>query len=201
MSETMLARELVPPEYRALPMLRLFLPLFDANANAHRWSSFLVNGTELTGSISWFEVWDQYSAELGTSAIPPEPSRGYVDPQSAQAVNEALHLLGPNDMLHCLRWAGYTPHDYSGLLTRRFNEDYVPYDLPVSTFLQCSQCDRVPEFAKDDAGRFAWGTFLYPDSVIIAADVEIYQHLIDDVRLDTVSIVHSHDFLPISSGD
>ena len=27
MSETMLVRDLLPPQYRALPMLRLFLPL------------------------------------------------------------------------------------------------------------------------------------------------------------------------------
>ena len=201
MSETTLARELVPSEYRALPMLRLFLPFFDTNGDAHRWSSYLVNGAELAGSISWFEVWDQYADDLGTSATPPEPSRGYVDPQTAQAITEALHLLGPNGVLHCLRWAGYAPHDYAGLLTRRFNEDYVPYDLPVSKFLQSSQDDRVPEFARDDAGRFAWGTFLYPDSVIIAAEVEVYRHLIDDIRLDTVSIVHSRNFLPISSGD
>lgn len=201
MSETMLARELVPPEYRTLPMLRLFLPFFDTKGDARRWSSFLVNGAELTGPISWFEVWDQYADELRASAIPPEPSRGYVDPQTAQAVTESLHLLGPNDVLHCLRWAGYAPHDYSGLLTRRFNEDYVPYDLPVSEFLQGSRDNRVPEFARDDAGRFAWGTFLYPDSVIIAADVEVYRHLINDVRLDTASIVHSRDFLPVSSGD
>ncbi|WP_158253308.1 hypothetical protein [Cryobacterium sp. N19] len=56
MSEAMLARDLLPLQYRALPMLRLFLPFFDANGRAQRWSSFLVNGTELTGSISWFEV-------------------------------------------------------------------------------------------------------------------------------------------------
>lgn len=201
MSETMLARELVPPKYRALPMLRLFFPFYDTNGNADRWSSYLVNGNELTGSVSWFEVWDHYAQELGTPAIPPEPPRGYVDPQTAQAISEALHVLDPHNILHCLRWAGYAPRDLSGPLTRRFNDDYVPYDLPMRMFLQSNQDNRGPEFARDDAGRFAWGTFLYPDSVIIAADVEIYRHLIDDVRLDTVSIVHSRDFLPISSGD
>jgi hypothetical protein len=37
--------------------------------------------------------------------------------------------------------------------------------------------------------------------VIIAADVDVYRHLINDVRLDTVSIVHARDILPLSSGD
>ena len=94
-------------------------PFFDANGIAQRWSSYLVNGTELTGSISWFEVWDQYADELGASASLPEPSRGYIDPLTTQAVNEALHQLGPTNVLHCLRWAGYAPHNRSGLLTRR----------------------------------------------------------------------------------
>ncbi|WP_146066058.1 hypothetical protein [Cryobacterium sp. Y82] len=201
MSETMLARDLLPPQYRTLPMLRLFLPFFDATGRAQRWSSFLVNESELTASVSWFEVWDRYADERGASASPPEPSRGYIDPVTAQAVNEALHQLGPTTVLHCLRWAGYAPYNSSGLLMRRLNEDYVPYDLPVSKFVQFSREDRVPEFANDDEGRFAWGTFLYPDSVIIAADVDVYRHLVNDVRLDTVSIVHARDILPVSSGD
>lgn len=196
----MLARDLVPPQYRALPMLRLFLPVVDAKGIAQRWSSYLVDGTELTGSISWFEVWDRYAEARGASGNPPEPSRGHVDPLTAHAVNQALHQLGPTNVVRCLRWAGYAPQDHSGPLTRRLNDDYIPYDLPVSEFIQSSRDDRVPEFAHDDAGRFAWGTFLYPDSVIIAADVDVYRHLLNDVRLDTVSIVHARDILPISSG-
>ncbi|KFF58758.1 hypothetical protein JF66_16195 [Cryobacterium sp. MLB-32] len=201
MSEAMLARDLLPARYRALPIVRLFLPAFDADGNAQRWSSYLVNGTELTGSTSWFDVWDRYVDQLGASASPPEPSRGFVDPVTAQAINDALQQLGPTNVLHCLSWAGYAPHDHSGMLTRRLDDDYVPYDLPVREFIQSSPDDRVPEFANDDEGRFAWGTFVYPDSVIIAADIGIYRHLLNDVRLDTVSIVNARDILPVSSGD
>jgi hypothetical protein len=86
-------------------------------------------------------------------------------------------------------------------LTRKLESNYVAYDLPAREFIQSSRDDRVPEFANDDEGRFAWGTFVYPDSVIISADIGVYRHLVNDARSDTVSLVHAHDILPVSSGD
>lgn len=60
---------------------------------------------------------------------------------------------------------------------------------------------RVPEFAWDDERLFAWGTRLYPDSLVIAAEVEKFRQLRNDPRLDTVFIAPERDILPSSSGD
>ena len=67
--------------------------------------------------------------------------------------------------------------------------------------MQKATSDRIPEFAHDDLGNFAWGTNLYPDSLIIASTEPIYRALINDPRLDTVMIRRESDLLPVSSGD
>lgn len=79
-----------------------------------------------------------------------------------------------------------------------FGEDY--FEAPLeATDIQAGV--RVPGFAWDDECRLAWGGRLYPDSLIVAAELKIFQRLIGDPRLDTISVVAHRDVLPWSSGD
>ncbi len=80
---------------------------------------------------------------------------------------------------------------------RVHGEDYFPADL-VRGDLEAGR--RVPELAWDVETRFAWGARLYPDSLIVAAELPIYRQLHNDPRLDTVS-VRPDDVLPGSAGD
>ncbi len=72
MSDITPARDLVPDRYASFPMLRLFLPLIDANDQTRRWSSYLDDGIELTGSTDWFELWNRHRE----SPAAFEPDRG-----------------------------------------------------------------------------------------------------------------------------
>ena len=58
----------------------------------------------------------------------------------------------------------------------------------------------MPEFAWDMENRLAWGGRLYPDSLIVAAELPIFRQLRNDPRLDSAS-VRADDVLPGSVGD
>ncbi len=204
MSDITLARTLVPDRYASLPMLRLFLPLIDTNDRARRWSSYLEDGIELAGSTEWFELWNRHRESHGAVEPAPVPARGRLDPLTARALKDALMLrASPDTVLHCLCWEGYAavPADPGGPTVHHFGHDFVRYDLTIRQMLHEATADRIPEFAHDDLGHFAWGTNLYPDSVIIAGAEPIYRALINDPRLDTVTIRKESDLLPVSSGD
>jgi hypothetical protein len=204
MSDIEFARDLVPDRYSALPILRLFLPLIGANNRAQRWSSFLSDGIELTGSIEWAEVWDLYAASAAVATAPPIPARGHLDGLTARALTDALVLQMTMDaVLHCRIWEGYSDvHDTpDSPAVRQFGHDFLRSDLTVQQMVRTATSDRIPEFGNDDSGFFAWGTNLYPDSLIIASAGPIYRTLISDPRLDTVTIRKESDRLPVSSGD
>lgn len=204
MSDITLARDLVPDRYASLPMLRLFLPLIDANYQARRWSSYLEEGIELAGSTDWFDLWNRHTESGGVVEPAPIPARGRLDPLTARAFNDALMLqASPDTVLHCLCWEGYAavPTDSGRPTVHQFGHDFVSCDLTVRQLMQQATSDRIPEFAHDDLGHVAWGTNLYPDSLIIAGAPPIYRALIADPRLDTVTIRKESDLLPVSSGD
>jgi hypothetical protein len=60
---------------------------------------------------------------------------------------------------------------------------------------------RVPGFVWNDECRLAWGGRLYSDSLIVAAESNVFQRLIADPRRDTISVVVDRDVLPPSPGD
>ncbi|MFL4472693.1 hypothetical protein ACIPVK_01695 [Paeniglutamicibacter sp. MACA_103] len=58
--------------------------------------------------------------------------------------------------------------------------------------------DHVPEFIEDPRQAFAWGTGLYPDSLVIAAEPDVFRALHQDLRLEVVSLAPHRDVLPAS---
>ncbi|KAA9157994.1 hypothetical protein F6B41_04340 [Microbacterium lushaniae] len=118
---------------------------------------------------------------------------GRPDETAAEALRDAIGDLP----LRCLRWVGYgeVPTDPS---VRVFGEDYSPADL-VPADLEAGR--RIPEFAWDAEKRMAWGGRLYPDSLIVAAELSIFRQLRNDPRLDSVSVRVERDILPGSTGD
>ena len=204
MSQIERAIDLIPGLYAELPTLRLFLPFFDDDGQPQRWSNFLVEGVTLTGSIEWSEIWNRHSAIEGESVTGPTPARGRLDHLTARALTDALTLLTPSDtVLHCLQWEGYAAKSLESArqTVHQFGHEFIRSDSTISCMMENATSDRIPEFGYDDSGDLAWGTNIYPDSLIIASEESIYRSLINDPRLDTVTIRKDSDRLPVSSGD
>ncbi|QEW04555.1 hypothetical protein [Microbacterium lushaniae] len=185
------ARDFVPATHRDLPMLRVYLPFIDRDGNTVRWSRY-VDVEEHSASLNWFEATRDLSQEQ--PAIRDLAScMGQPDETTAEALRDAIGDLP----LRCLRWVGYgeVPTDPS---VRVFGEDYSPADL-VPADLEAGR--RIPEFAWDAEKRLAWGGRLYPDSLIVAAELSIFRQLRNDPRLDSVSVRVDRDILPGSAGD
>lgn len=184
------ARDFVPASHRDLPMLRVYLPFIDRDGDHVRWSRY-VDVKEHPASLNWFEA-TQHLAASQPTIRDLVSCMGTLDSSTADALREAVGDLS----LHCLRWVGYgeVPTDSP---VRVHGEGYFAADL-VPTDVEAGR--RVPEFAWDADHRLAWGGRLYPDSLIVAADLPIFRQLLDDPRLDTAS-VRADDVLPASVGD
>ncbi|MCR2792611.1 hypothetical protein NQ156_05975 [Microbacterium sp. zg.Y625] len=190
------AREFVPRSHRELPMLRLFLPFTDLHRpqgdDAVRWSRFAELGDH-SASLSWFELADRIAAEH-PAVRDLIPCRGELDEETAAALRGVI-----GDMrLRCLRWTGYGEAARTSTSRRVFGGEYFEDDLRASDVVAGR---RVPEFAWDAAGRLAWGTRLFPDSLIVAAEPALFRQLHNDPRLDVVSVRVERDVLPPSAGD
>lgn len=186
-----LARDFVPVSHRDLPMLRVYLPFKDRDGHFVRWSKY-VDVEEHTASLNWFEATGPLAEEQ--PAIRKLVScMGQPDASTAEALRDAIGDLP----LRCLRWVGYgeVPTEPS---VRVFGEDYFEADL-VPADVEAER--RLPEFAWDADNRLAWGGRLYPDSLIVAAEVSIFRQLRNDPRLDSVSVRADRDVLPGSTGD
>ncbi|MFC8679960.1 hypothetical protein ACFT30_00455 [Microbacterium ureisolvens] len=185
-----LARDFIPASHRDLPMLRVYLPFIDRADKVVRWSRY-VDVEEHPASLDWFEATQQIVAEhseLGDLVS----CMGRLDESTAEALRDAIGEVA----LRCLRWVGYgeVPTDSS---VRVHGEDYFAADLTPAD-VQAGR--RVPEFAWDAENRLAWGGRLYPDSLIVAAELPIFRQLRNDPRLDSMS-VRAEDVLPGSVGD
>lgn len=117
---------------------------------------------------------------------------GEVDADTSAGLRTAIGALP----FRGLRWIGYGD-SFSAPRTRIFGEDYFETGLTGSD-LATEQ--RLPDFAWDAEGRLAWGGRLYPDSLIIAAELPIFRRLHLDTRLDTVTVCADTDALPIQRG-
>ena len=184
------AREFVPASHRDLPMLRVYLPFIARGGNFVRWSQF-VDVEEHSASLNWFEatrhLWDEEPAIRDLVSCMGQP-----DESTAQALRDAIG----DAPLRCLRWVGYgeVPTEQS---VRVHGEDYFEAAL-VPADVQAGR--RIPEFAWDADKRLAWGGRLYPDSLIVAAELSIIRQLRNDPRLDSVSVRVDQDILPGSTG-
>ncbi|EPR75351.1 hypothetical protein ADILRU_2307 [Leifsonia rubra CMS 76R] len=187
-----LARNFIRESHRHLPMLRLYLPFTDKRGAVVRWTHY-VPVDELPASLDWFEAADRIARDRpGVRGL--DSCTGQLDENTAAALRDAIG----NVALECLRWVGYAEVPRSNSVTRVFGEDYFGANLDPE---DVSASQRVPEFAWNSDGRLAWGGRLYPDSLIIAAEVPIFRQLRNDPRLDTASVIPHRDILPPSSGD
>jgi hypothetical protein len=178
-------------------MLRLYLPFHDPQLDdGHdivRWSQY-ADVAEEPASLNWFEAAARVADER--PAVRDLVScMGELDADTAAALRE---VVGDTAM-RCLRWVGYAENDDAVPSVRVHGEDYFEADLDPDEDLQAGR--RVPEFAWDRDGRLAWGGRLYPDSLIIAADVSVFRQLHQDPRVDTASVRTERDLLPGSAGD
>lgn len=189
---TTLAREFVPLSHRNLPMLRIYLPFRDDDNALVRWSAY-VPVEEHSASLNWFEaadsVADQHPAVRDLTSC-----MGELDQLTADALRDAVGSI----QLRCLRWTGYGETPDTDSTTRVFGLDFFAAALTPDD-LQPER--RVPEFAWDDNARLAWGGRLYPDSLIVAAELPLFRQLRNDPRLDTATVFPDRDVLPASSGD
>lgn len=172
-------------------MLRLYLPFIDRGGNVVRWSEY-VNVEEHSASLDWFEA-TRHLLDDNPSISDLDSCKGELDAPTAQALRDAIGDLP----LRCLRWVGYGEVPTSPTV-RVFGEDYFEADL-LAVDVKAEL--RIPEFAWDPDGRLAWGGRLYPDSLIVAAELSTFRQLRNHPRLDSVSVRADRDELPASAGD
>jgi hypothetical protein len=191
-----LAREVIPKTHRELPMLRIYLPFRSpALGEGHdvvRWSQY-VSVEEQPAALDWFEVAEQL-ANTDPSVRDLVSCMGELDETTAAALRDAIGDVE----LRCLRWTGYSETAHADRPTRVFGEDYFEAILGPD---DVRPGHRVPDFAWDADGRLAWGGRLYPDSLIVAAEVPILRQLRNDPRLDSAPVRADRDVLPPSAGD
>jgi len=186
------ARDFVPPTHRGLRLVRIFLPLLDSARRPVRWSQF-VDLENASASLSWWELVDEVADDF------PEvrdlvSCGGELDEATAEALQDAVG----DSLLQSLRWDGYWENPASSNPVYVYEHEYSLADLLRSDLRAGT---RIPEFVWDEAGTFAWGARLYPDSLIVACRPGNFTKLRADPRLDTVTIRLERDILPPSFGD
>lgn len=190
------ARDFIPATHRSLPMLRLYLPFrdpaLDDGKDIVRWSRYIAVDDN-SASLDWFEV-SARIAEEQPSVRGIVACMGELDEETAAALREAIGDVE----LQCLRWMGYAEGPQTSSPRLVFGEEYVGAHLGPD---DVRAGKRVPKFAWDAKRRLAWGGRLYPDSLIMAAELPIFRQLINDPRLDTATVRADRDELPPSAGD
>lgn len=187
-----LVSDLIPEHHQHLPMLRVFLPVCREIDELARWSDFVSLNDE-SASLEWSDVVErvrEYRPRIQEFA----PATGELDVDTQVALVEAIGSIN----LSSLRWMGYPEAPRMGRPVRVFGDDYYPSALEPSD-LEIGR--RIPEFAWDASGRIAWGSRLYGDSFVVAAEPEVAQRLHRDPRIDTVPVRVNFDVMPRSAGD
>lgn len=185
-----LAIDFVPARYRAHRAVRLLFPFRDRAHALVSWRDLIPADAALPASLGWHELLDRASRDPGDF----EPASGILDEGSAAALADLIEGLE----MTCLRWAGYgdgtevrDPVDIDGARYAR-----GPLD---SAMIRAGL--RVPSFAWDASGRLAWGSRLYPDSLVVAADLDHFRRMHADARLTATGVRTDRDVLPPSAGD
>lgn len=188
-----LAREFIPESHRGLPMVRILLPMWgDHDGSTVRWSEYVALDEELA-SLDWWDVVER-NAEERPEIRDLVSCRGEMDAATVEGLSEAV---GDAELMS-LRWMGYAGNPFTNDPVRVFGNDFFPAVLRRDDLLVG---ERVPEFAWDEDGTIAWGTHLYPDSLILAGDIARVRRVHADPRLDTIVVRPDEDVLPPSSGD
>ena len=195
----MLARKYIGKEFTSLRMLRLFLPARDGSDLPHSWSSMLPVGSELAASTDCNELVSAYLAEHPGAVLPTAPL-GRLARDTAKALGELLgSWVSTNTLLDTRSWVGYSVPFTEQASTSFFDgREYLHEELSLDEIIFRGVRDQVPGFVEDPGGSFAWGTGLYPDSLIVAAAPELFSALHQDPRLEVVSVLPERDMLPIS---
>lgn len=197
MEDSLLARDYITEDFHSLRLLRLFLPTHDRLDEPQRWSEILPAGVELAGSTDWNELWSAHSLEHADAELPRAPL-GTLDLSTAQALGEILIAhFGPRYPLHTRSWVGRARAFPPDATSSSFDgHEFVHEILGIEEVIASAMRDQVPEFVEDPFKTFAWGTCLYPDSLIIAAEPVLFRALHQDPRLEAVSIMSHRDILP-----
>ena len=195
----MLARDYIGEEFRSLHLLRLFLPAYDNHEEPRRWSSLLAPGATLEASADCNELWSTYRVDHPEADLLDAPL-GRLDRETADALREILGAhLGTGVLLHTRSWVGrsrpFTPQATTSFF---HGQEYLHEDLGIEEIIFRGVRDQVPDFVEDPGKAFAWGTGLYPDSLVIAASPDLFRALHQDPRLEVVSIVSHRDVPPAS---
>ncbi len=188
-----LAIDFVPVRYRAHRAVRLLLPFRDAADQPVSWSRFAPADASLSASLGWHELLER----AGESPDRYAAATGVLDERTAAALGELVTGL----QMTCLRWSGYAD-DAAGATVRDAvdldGRRYARSSLDAADLVAGA---RIPEFAWDAQSRLAWGGRLYPDSVVIAADLDHFRRLHADERITVTSVRTERDVLPPSAGD
>lgn len=197
----MLAREYIPENFRQLNMLRLFLSARGQYDGPQYWSTLLREGEELTGPSDWNALYARSMQGLPAEE-PSQAAMGLLDPPRAAALKERLlHRLGAEAPFAIRSRSGYAETSGGPERSEFDGREYLHETLTLRDLLNRAQNDRIPGVGHALDGRFAWGSNPYPDSLIMAADPELFRAFFKDPRLEVVSIVEHRDVLPWSSGD
>ncbi|MCK8467801.1 hypothetical protein M0722_11410 [Microbacterium sp. KSW4-16] len=172
-------------------MLRLFLPMRDAQDNSVRWSQLREPDYE-DRSSGWEEFrTNDVSVEEVSGDL--SSAMGVLDEQTATALSD--HLAGLQ--LTALEWVGYRGAPSGDRTVTVMGE---LYDTKSFTSSDIVAGNRIPGFVWDENTTFAWGSRLYPDSIVIGASPTTLRALHSDPNLDVVSI-RAEDVVPFSFGD
>ncbi|WP_411731860.1 hypothetical protein [Paeniglutamicibacter sp.] len=76
--------------------------------------------------------------------------------------------------------------------------EFLHENLGIEEIIFRGVRDQVPGFVEDPHRAFAWGTGLYPDSLVIAAAPDLFRALHQDPRLELAFLVPHPDVLPAS---
>ena len=186
----------LPATHRGLPMLRLYLPFrdptLDVGKDIVRWSRY-VAVEDHSASLDWFEA-TAGIAEEQPSIRGLVSCMGELDEETTNALSDAIGAVD----LQCLRWMGYAEAPHTSSPRQVFGEEYFEARLAPD---DVGTGRRIPEFAWAAERRLAWGGRLYPDSLIVAAELPIFRQLMNDPRIDTASVTGDRDNLPPSAGD
>lgn len=198
---TTLARDLVPADYRRLHLLRLFLPAVDSHGRPRPWSALLPEGEELDASADWNELYSRFAQEHPDEDW-PTAARGLLDAPRAAALEDLLlPRFGPEAPFATKTWVGYAPGSAGPASSVRDGREYLHETLSLRELLNRARTDSIPDFGHDAEGRLAWGSNLYPDSLVIAADPGLFRAFFHEPHLEVASIRQHRDILPASSGD
>lgn len=163
----------IPEELRQklgtrLRLLRLFLPV-DIDGRLSRWGDASAPGSQLSGSTGWT---DFATTDDGSGIGSPG---GIVDSVTAAGLTTCLGDLE----LTGAWWQGYEEPAHGPVW-----EESDEYTTGTFVPARLRAGERLPEFCWDEA----WGSHVYPDSFVVATDVDRALALHIDASLETTSL-------------